>query len=102
MDKLKQVTHIDNVRLGEDERSVVILDQTQLPNRTEYKTLRTPEEMFEAIQSLRVRGAPAIGICAGYCIYALARQGTETTPPLPPGSTPRRNISTPPAPRRST
>ncbi len=78
MDKLKQVTHIDNVRLGEDERSVVILDQTQLPNRTEYKTLRTPEEMFEAIQSLRVRGAPAIGICAGYCIYALARQGTET------------------------
>ena len=49
MDKLKQVTHIDNVRLGEDERSVVILDQTQLPNRTEYKTLRTPEEMFEAI-----------------------------------------------------
>ena len=37
---LKQVTHIDNVRLGGDEKSVVIIDQTQLPNRTVYLTLR--------------------------------------------------------------
>lgn len=41
-EELKQVTHIDNVRLGEDEKSVVIIDQTQLPNRTVYLTLRTP------------------------------------------------------------
>ena len=70
----RQVTHIDNVRLGDDGESVVILDQTQLPNRTVYRTLRTPEEMYTAIRSLQVRGAPAIGICAGYGIYALARQ----------------------------
>ena len=73
-DELKQVTHIDNVRLGDDERSVVIIDQTQLPNRTVYLTLRTPRELYDAIQLLQVRGAPAIGICAGYGIYALARQ----------------------------
>ena len=30
--------------------------------------------MFEAIAMLRVRGAPAIGICAGYCAYCLALQ----------------------------
>jgi methylthioribose-1-phosphate isomerase len=72
--ELKQVTHIDNVRLGEDEKSVVIIDQTQLPNRTEYLTLRTAEEMYDAIKLLQVRGAPAIGICAAYSIYALARQ----------------------------
>ena len=29
--------------------------------------------MIEAIKMLRIRGAPAIGICAGYCMYALAR-----------------------------
>lgn len=73
-DEIKQVTHIDNVRLGEDERSVVIIDQSQLPNRTVYLTLRTPEEMYNAIKLLQVRGAPAIGICAGYSMYALARQ----------------------------
>ena len=73
-DEIRQVTHIDNVRLGEDERSVVIIDQSQLPNRTVYLTLRTPEEMYNAIKLLQVRGAPAIGICAGYSIYALARQ----------------------------
>ena len=71
---LKQVTHIDNVRLGGDEKSVVIIDQTQLPNRTVYLTLRTPEEIYDAIKLLQVRGAPAIGICAAYGIYALARQ----------------------------
>jgi len=73
-DRLRQVTHIHNVSLGDDEKSVVILDQTQLPNRTVYLTLRTPQEMYDAIKRLQVRGAPAIGICAGYGIYALARQ----------------------------
>lgn len=74
MDQLKRVTHMDNVRLGGDGKSVIIVDQTLLPARLEYRVLRTPEEMFEAIQALRVRGAPAIGICAGYCLAALARQ----------------------------
>ncbi len=59
-----------NVRLGEGDRSVVLLDQSQLPNRVE-------PDMVEAIQSLRVRGAPAIGIFAGYCLYVLARQLME-------------------------
>ena len=79
-DDIRQVTHIDNVRLGEDERSVVIIDQSQLPNRTVYLTLRTPEEMYDAIKLLQVRGAPAIGICAGYSIYALARQWDISDP----------------------
>lgn len=77
-DILNAVTHAQNVRLGDDGKSVVIIDQTQLPNRTVYLTLTTAREMFEAIQLLRVRGAPAIGICAGYSIYALARQQEET------------------------
>ena len=76
-EELRQVTHIDNVRLGGDEKSVVIIDQTQLPGRTVYRTLRTAEEMFDAIRLLQVRGAPAIGICAAYSIYALARQWDE-------------------------
>ena len=44
-----------HVHLGDDLTSVVILDQTRLPNETAYLTLREPEEMFEAIRLLRVR-----------------------------------------------
>ena len=73
-DKLKQVTHIDNVRLSDDGRSVVIIDQTRLPNHVEYITLHTAQEISDAIHLLMVRGAPAIGIAAGYGIYVLAQQ----------------------------
>ena len=72
-------THLENVGLGEDKTSVVILDQTLLPGAVTYRTLTSLEEMVEAIAALRVRGAPAIGICAGYCMAALARQGEETS-----------------------
>ena len=76
--ELKQVTHIDNVRLSDDGRAVRILDQSLLPNETTYLELQTPEELYEAIATLRVRGAPAIGIFAGYALYVLALQ-TKTT-----------------------
>ena len=64
----------ENVFLSEDGKSVVIIDQTKLPNVLEYLTLSTAKEMYDAIKSLAVRGAPAIGICAGYSIYCLAQQ----------------------------
>ena len=64
----------ENVYLSDDGKSVVIIDQTKLPNRQELLTLSTAKEMYDAIKSLAVRGAPAIGICAGYCIYCLAQQ----------------------------
>lgn len=73
MEDIKLVTHVDNIRLSEDGTAVVIVDQTQLPNRVVYLTLRTPKEMYDAIFELKVRGAPAIGICAGYSVYCLAR-----------------------------
>ena len=73
-EEIKKVTHIDNVRLSDDGKSVVIIDQTQIPNRTEYLTLSTGKDIWDAIYKLQVRGAPAIGICAGYGIYCLALQ----------------------------
>lgn len=64
----------ENVFLSEDGKSVIIVDQTKLPNSWELLTLSTAKEMYDAIKSLAVRGAPAIGICAGYSIYCLAQQ----------------------------
>jgi len=71
---MQAVTHIDNVRLTDDDHTVIIIDQTQLPGRVEYLELSDAQAMWDAIKQLKVRGAPAIGICAGYCIYVLARQ----------------------------
>jgi methylthioribose-1-phosphate isomerase len=65
---------IDHIRLSEDENELVILDQTRLPNRQVYLSLRSREEMYRAIKELQVRGAPAIGIFAGFAMYVLARQ----------------------------
>ena len=70
---VEAVTHAVNVRLGDDKSSVVILDQTLLPNETKYLTLRTAEELWQAIYLLQVRGAPAIGIFAAYSMAVLAK-----------------------------
>ena len=71
-----ELDNVPNIRLVSDEsgEAVQIVDQTLLPNRTELLTLRRKEELFEAIYSLRVRGAPAIGIFAAYALYVLASQ----------------------------
>ena len=50
--------------VGDADGHVRLLDQTLLPTRLHYRDCRTVEEVWEAIRSLRVRGAPAIGIAA--------------------------------------
>ncbi len=50
-----------------------IIDQTLLP--LEFKEIRldTAEQVWEAIKSLRVRGAPAIGVCAAFGVLVGVR-----------------------------
>ncbi len=43
---------------------VVMIDQTRLPRDECYVTCRTYEEMAEAIRTMVIRGAPAIGVAA--------------------------------------
>lgn len=43
-----------------------LLDQRQLPHREEFIHCQAIEDVFEAISTLTVRGAPAIGIAAAY------------------------------------
>jgi methylthioribose-1-phosphate isomerase len=45
---------------------VEIIDQTKLPGELAVVQCTTAEQMAEAIRSLRIRGAPAIGIAAAY------------------------------------
>ncbi|MBT2737647.1 S-methyl-5-thioribose-1-phosphate isomerase [Bacillus sp. ISL-7] len=43
-----------------------ILDQTKIPNITEFLEMTKIEDAWAAIKQLKVRGAPAIGIAAAY------------------------------------
>lgn len=64
---------LENVRLSDTDDSVIIIDQTRLPNELSYIELKTAADIYRAIYELQVRGAPAIGICAGFCLYVLAK-----------------------------
>jgi len=66
----------ENVHIAADGSAIELVDQTKLPGEYVLKRVRTAEEMYDAIQRLEVRGAPAIGIFAAYCMYALAEQMT--------------------------
>ncbi len=66
-----------NIRYDKAAEALYIIDQTLLPGQEREIRLETLEQMYDAIKLLRVRGAPAIGICAAYCLYVLAR-GIET------------------------
>ncbi len=53
---------------------VILIDQTRLP--AEYNTveINSCQDMAEAIKTMIVRGAPAIGVAAGYGMYLGARE----------------------------
>ena len=78
-EQLKQVIGVENIRYDKREEKLVIIDQTLLPNEEKFLCLTTAEEMYDAIRKLRVRGAPAIGICAAYSLYTLARTISDET-----------------------
>ena len=66
------VLHLDTVCLSADRTCLKILDQTLLPNTIKVLKVSRIEDIWEAIKLLRVRGAPAIGVCAGYAIALTA------------------------------
>jgi methylthioribose-1-phosphate isomerase len=57
---------------------VRIVDQTFLPRRTVYSDIRDVGRMWEAIKTMRIRGAPAIGIAAAYGFYLGIRDLPES------------------------
>jgi methylthioribose-1-phosphate isomerase len=63
------------VRLEEDR--VVVLDQRRLPDEEVELECRSAADVAEAIRTLAVRGAPAIGIAAAYGYALAARRGED-------------------------
>ncbi len=67
---MTQVAGVDSIQavewIGQTAGHLRLLDQTLLPGSLTFIDCTTVEQVWEAIKSLRVRGAPAIGIAAAY------------------------------------
>ncbi|MHC4882020.1 MAG: S-methyl-5-thioribose-1-phosphate isomerase [Planctomycetota bacterium] len=64
---------------GETDGRLELIDQRLLPGRCEYLRCETPQQLFEAIVTLAVRGAPAIGVAAAYGVCLAVRSLTGGT-----------------------
>ncbi|MBR73462.1 MAG: S-methyl-5-thioribose-1-phosphate isomerase, partial [Dehalococcoidaceae bacterium] len=60
------------------DNSVIMIDQTKLPNVLEYVTYTDYNQVADAIRTLVVRGAPAIGVSGAFCLALAALQSDAT------------------------
>lgn len=73
---MRSILEYDTVALNEEEKALVIVDQTLLPGEIRLLHLTAQNEIWEAIKVLRVRGAPAIGVAAGIALYLASMEIT--------------------------
>ncbi len=66
------ILEMETLALDDKEHALVIIDQTKLPNKAAYLHLKTQGEIWTAIHTLQVRGAPAIGDAAAIGMYLAA------------------------------
>jgi methylthioribose-1-phosphate isomerase len=64
--------------VGAADGHLELLDQTLLPTRLEWIACRDVDAVLEAIKSLRVRGAPAIGIAGAYGLAVAAGEAARS------------------------
>lgn len=70
---MDDIMAFETVALDDENSALVIIDQTKLPGEIKMLHLKTQKEIRDAIYLLQVRGAPAIGVAAGYGIYLAAK-----------------------------
>jgi methylthioribose-1-phosphate isomerase len=63
--------HYTSIKIKD--KRLYYLDQRLLPSEEKWRECRDTEEGFKTIRELGVRGAPLIGVFAGYCIAVYAR-----------------------------
>jgi len=70
----ESILKYEAVELNEEKMAIDIIDQTLLPYETKIISVNDIEAYFRAIYLLQVRGAPAIGVFAGFAIYLEAER----------------------------
>ncbi len=81
---MSPITKVPPAIRWENER-LSVLDQRRLPHVAEYLELDSLDAAIDAIKSLAVRGAPAIGIAAAYALVVAARQSNDIAATLERG-----------------
>ncbi len=66
---------INHITFSND--TLTLLDQTRLPQEETYITCRDTATLVEAIQSLQIRGAPALGVAGAYGVVIAALESTN-------------------------
>lgn len=79
---VEKLAHTPQRTIWNEGGNVFIIDQTVLPTEHKVLEIRTVGEMWEAIKTLRVRGAPAIGIAAAFGVW-LAIKPSSSSDSLP-------------------
>ncbi|MCC6214325.1 MAG: S-methyl-5-thioribose-1-phosphate isomerase [Polyangiaceae bacterium] len=69
--------HYSAAELSLDDTTLLLLDQRRLPVEETYVEIRDVGAAAEAIRELVVRGAPAIGVAAGYAMVLAAREAAS-------------------------
>lgn len=76
---MKSILDYETVSLIDEDDAIEIIDQTLLPGKIEIIRLHTAKEIWDAIYLLQVRGAPAIGVSAGFGIYLLMKHSNAAS-----------------------
>ena len=76
---MREFLPYETVTLDDVDSALVIVDQTKLPASVEMLHLHTLPAIVEAIRSLRVRGAPAIGVAAAFGLYLAVKHSKAET-----------------------
>lgn len=69
---MAEVSHVYPILWKEDH--ILLLDQTRLPRECGFVEIRRSEDLAQAIRTMIVRGAPAIGVAAAYGMYLGAKE----------------------------
>lgn len=67
--KIRTIQWVDNVSR--------MVDQTKFPEEYTYVDIKTGDEMYDAIKTMIVRGAPAIGIAGAHGVVLYAQEGKD-------------------------
>lgn len=60
------MTNFKTIEYDREKNEIIILDQTRLTEKEMYLRLKTVKDVYRAIKTLQVRGAPLIGVTAAY------------------------------------